>query len=185
MSNEENKDVIEENKKAAETEVTQEEIVEQLEEDIEDDEVITEEDQQEEEKIEEEVDVEAELKAERDAALKRENDIESRYAKLHNPVLAARELGISNIGVYYNQHILHPKDKEAGLQKLKQLEKIDKKIHLDSVNADNKLKRKAELTAIDQLLMQALAEKEMGDDSKMKEYIKLRKSIMKKHPKVK
>ena len=116
---------------------------------------------------------------------KYEEDLKARFEALDNPQMAGLQIGISNASLFFDQQILANTNHSLADSHLKGLEESEAKIKASELKINIDGARKQEYLKIDQLLHEAIAEKEMGDDSRMKEYIEKRKAIKAKLPKAK
>ena len=127
----------------------------------------------------------AELIAEEEARLaevERIADLKSRFSQLTDSGLIQKQ-GIQNPAAYFRDEILNNSDKEEAENKLAQIE-ISYQSDLAKLSEDLWLKnRQSEYSKIDKMLLEALAEKENGDDTRMNEYLVLRAQIKSQFPK--
>lgn len=127
---------------------------------------------------------EAQIELERQKCLSRENDYKIRFAALKNPEQTCQQLGLPPADIYFNQHILYNRDLSLGASNMLKLEEKDAELYkFKLVNTWSEARRE-KYKLIDPLFQEASAEKEVGDDRKMKEYLKQRKQIQLDIPKV-
>ena len=113
----------------------------------------------------------------------RQDDLNARYAALHDHRMAGAQLNIGNVDLHFQHHILFNKSNDVGENSMKELEAMDLKGYQDVQNSLWLEKRKEEYAKIDLLLMEAIAEKEAGNPEKMQAYLALRGEIKGKYPK--
>ena len=123
------------------------------------------------------------------ARRKRKADLEKRF----KPLIANNVYYQKAFGVRYNgQYVVSEHDEIAQWdrddlddfeQKVLKLEAAKKEIDEEAERVRPMLDRRNEYRKIDELLLEALAEKEENKAEKMEEYLKLRAAIKEKYPK--
>ncbi len=114
----------------------------------------------------------------------RQQGLKDRYAALIDSKLAAEQLGLCTSDLHFNQFIMTEKNHAKADSLLKELEDMDKACQDNITSVLNLEKRRTEYEKIDKLLLEGLAEKEVGNNTKLQEYLVKRAAIRLKHPKV-
>ena len=127
------------------------------------------------------------------ARRKRKDDLEKRFQPLvANNVYYVKAFGVRSkevrgepIGIYYQEEIAKwdRDDLDDFEQKVLKLEAVKKEMDDKAERERPMLDRRNEYRKIDELLLEALAEKEENKAGKMEEYLKLRSAIKEKFPK--
>ena len=127
------------------------------------------------------------------ARRKRKDDLEKRFQPLvANNVYYVKAFGVRSkevrgepIGIYYQEEIAKwdRDDLDDFEQKVLKLEAVKKEMDDKAERERPMLDRRNEYRKIDELLLEALAEKEENNAEKMIEYLKLRAAIKEKYPK--
>ena len=127
------------------------------------------------------------------ARRKRKDDLEKRFQPLvANNVYYVKAFGVRSkevrgepIGIYYQEEIAEwdRDDLDDFEQKVLKLEAAKKEMDEEEERERPMLDRRNEYRKIDELLLEALAEKEENKAEKMEEYLKLRSAIKEKFPK--
>ena len=127
------------------------------------------------------------------ARRKRKDDLEKRFRPLvENNVCYLKAFGSRTrtvkselVGVHYEEEIAEwdRDDLDDFEQKVLKLEAAKKEMDEEEVRVRPMLDRRNEYRKIDELLLEALAEKEENKADKMEEYLKLRSAIKEKFPK--
>jgi len=127
------------------------------------------------------------------ARRKRKDDLEKRFQPLvANNVYYVKAFGVRSkevrgepIGIYYQEEIAEwdRDDLDDFEQKVLKLEAAKKEMDDKAERERPMLDRRNEYRKIDELLLEALAEKEENKAGKMEEYLKLRAAIKEKYPK--
>ncbi len=114
----------------------------------------------------------------------RQQDLKDRYAGLADHRMAAAQLNISNPDLHFNTFIMAEKNHTMAESLMLELEAMDKKCQAELQATAHLEKRRVEYAQIDILLLEGLAEREAGDETKIKLYNEKRAAIRLKHPKV-
>ena len=127
------------------------------------------------------------------AKRKRKNDLEKRFSFLNQGnQIYAKAFGVRSEIINGEKHIIHRcreiaewdrDDLDDFEQKVLKLEAAKKEMDDKAERERPMLDRRNEYRKIDELLLEALAEKEENKAGKMEEYLKLRAAIKEKYPK--
>ena len=127
------------------------------------------------------------------ARRKRKADLEKRFKPLiANNVYYQKAFGVRVKEINGHKHAIHESEEIAEWdrdnlddfeQKVLKLEAAKKEMDEEEVRVRPMLDRRNEYRKIDELLLEALAEKEENKAGKMEEYLKLRAAIKEKYPK--
>jgi len=127
------------------------------------------------------------------ARRKRKADLEKRFKPLiANNVYYQKAFGLRTKKINGETHAIHESEEIAEWdrdnlddfeQKVLKLEAAKKEMDEEEVRVRPMLDRRNEYRKIDELLLEALAEKEENKAEKMEEYLKLRSAIKEKFPK--
>jgi len=108
---------------------------------------------------------------------------EERFSIIDDPQTLSAAMGIKNVAKYFRDEIKNNPDTADAETKMQAIESLWATIKADRDANEYKVKRQKEYADLDNLLLEAIAEKEMGDPRKMADYIILRQSIKSKYPK--
>lgn len=113
----------------------------------------------------------------------RSEDLENRYKLLKDHRAACDELNIRNPDLHFKNKILNEQDHGEAENLMAELEATDMSQQVEVEKTKWLVNRKSEYKKIDNLLLEALYEKEQGDNARWNEYVALRDSIKFRFPK--
>lgn len=129
-----------------------------------------------------ELEVAAEVERQRRQSF--EADLEARYKALFDRNAAFHQQGISNPDLYFNQQILFNRQESKASENMLKIENQDGLNKLAYESSKDLEDRKKAYKAIDQELLEALAENAGGKPSKLNTYLVKREAIRVKFPNV-
>lgn len=109
--------------------------------------------------------------------------MQDRFDKIKDLQTLSAKLGIRNVAKYFRDYILNNEDSSDAEFRMTEIEIVNKQIEDETAANKYKLDRAAEYELYDDLLKEAVAEKEIGRPQKMADYIIIRNQIKAKYPK--
>jgi len=108
---------------------------------------------------------------------------EERFNLLEDKQTLSARMGIKNVAKYFRDQIKNNIDIEDAETRMIALEQLYQTIDQEIKENEYKIKRQFEYSNLDDMLKEALIEKELGNPKKFADYISLRNKIKTKHPK--